>query len=113
VLPRLWFRRGPSRWTPSQAAAFRAICNQRAVPVWGPPGTGKTHFLTTAILALAEAHRRAGRPFRVLVTAFTHAAIENVLRKTVRVDARSRRRIAGGGGQSQSVAQASTAVESR
>ncbi|MCL4202286.1 MAG: UvrD-helicase domain-containing protein [Pirellulaceae bacterium] len=70
-------------WTPSQAAAFRAICNQRVVPVWGPPGTGKTHFLTTAILALAEAHRRAGRPFRVLVTAFTHAAIENVLRKTV------------------------------
>jgi DNA replication ATP-dependent helicase Dna2 len=69
-------------WTPSQADAFDAICNQRTVPVWGPPGTGKTHFLTTAILALAEAHRRTGRPFRVLVTAFTHAAIENVLRKT-------------------------------
>ncbi|MCH5372756.1 MAG: AAA family ATPase, partial [Planctomycetes bacterium] len=72
-------------WTPSQADAFRAICNHRAVPVWGPPGTGKTHFLATAILALADAHARAKRPFRVLVTAFTHAAIENVLRKTARL----------------------------
>ena len=24
--------------------------------VWGPPGTGKTHFLALAILALAAAH---------------------------------------------------------
>lgn len=70
-------------WTPSQTEAFHAICRQRVVPVWGPPGTGKTHFLTSAIRALAEAHQQSGRPFRVLVTAFTHAAIENVLRKTV------------------------------
>src|SRR5262249_41953149 len=41
----------------------------------------KTHFLATAIVALAAAHARAGQPFRVLVTAFTHAAIENLLRK--------------------------------
>jgi DNA replication ATP-dependent helicase Dna2 len=70
-------------WTPSQTDAFHAICRQRVVPVWGPPGTGKTHFLTTAIRALADAHQQTNRPFRVLVTAFTHAAIENVLRKTV------------------------------
>ncbi len=70
-------------WTPSQTEAFHAICRQRVVPVWGPPGTGKTHFLTTAIRALADSHQQNGRPFRVLVTAFTHAAIENVLRKTV------------------------------
>ncbi|MCU0872326.1 MAG: UvrD-helicase domain-containing protein, partial [Pirellulaceae bacterium] len=67
--------------TESQAEAFRQICQRRVVPVWGPPGTGKTHFLATAILALAAAHARAGKPFRVLVTAFTHAAIENLLRK--------------------------------
>ncbi len=67
--------------TDSQAEAFRRICQQRATPVWGPPGTGKTHFLAAAILALAAAHARAGKPFRVLVTAFTHAAIENLLRK--------------------------------
>ena len=67
--------------TESQAEAFRQICQRRVVPVWGPPGTGKTHFLAAAILALAAAHARAGKPFRVLVTAFTHAAIENLLRK--------------------------------
>lgn len=68
--------------TPSQLEAYRTIRQQRLVPVWGPPGTGKTHFLAAMILGLSEAHAQAGRPFRVLVTAFTHAAIENVLRKT-------------------------------
>jgi len=67
--------------TESQQKAFQAICQQRVVPVWGPPGTGKTHFLAAAVLALASAHARTGKPFRVLATAFTHAAIENLLRK--------------------------------
>ena len=67
--------------TPSQAAAYQTLGQRRVLPVWGPPGTGKTHFLAAVILGLAEAHARAGRPFRVLVTAFTHAAIENLLRK--------------------------------
>jgi hypothetical protein len=70
-------------FTPSQCEAFRAICGQRTTAVWGPPGTGKTHFLAAAIVALAQAHTRAGSPFRVLVTAFTHAAIENLLRQIV------------------------------
>ncbi|NDC64427.1 MAG: hypothetical protein EBZ59_10705, partial [Planctomycetia bacterium] len=65
--------------TPSQAHAFRELRRRRVLAVWGPPGTGKTHFLATAVVALAEAHARAGLPFRVLVTAFTHNAIENVL----------------------------------
>jgi hypothetical protein len=68
-------------FTDSQARAFREIRRRKVVAVWGPPGTGKTHFLATAILGLAEAHARAGKPFRVLVTAFTHNAIENVLEK--------------------------------
>ena len=68
-------------FTPSQERAYEAICRQRATAVWGPPGTGKTHFLASAILGLASAHARAGQPFRVLVTAYTHAAIENLLRK--------------------------------
>jgi hypothetical protein len=67
--------------TGSQQAAYRAIRGRKAVAAWGPPGTGKTHFLATVILGLADAHARAGRPFRVLVTAFTHAAIQNLLRK--------------------------------
>ncbi len=68
-------------FTPSQRDAYDAIRRQRVTAVWGPPGTGKTHFLATAILGLAAAHAAAGKPFRVLVTAYTHAAIENLLRK--------------------------------
>ncbi len=71
-------------FTPSQAEAWQAIRSQRVTAVWGPPGTGKTHFLASTILGLAEAHAQAGKPFRVLVTAFTHAAIENLLRKISR-----------------------------
>jgi MoxR-like ATPase len=72
---------GSLHFTPSQRAAYRGIARQRVTAVWGPPGTGKTHFLAATILGLAAAHARAGRPFRVLVTAYTHAAIENLLRK--------------------------------
>jgi hypothetical protein len=76
---------GGLAFTPSQHEAYRAICDQRVTAVWGPPGTGKTHFLASAVVGLAAAHARAGRPFRVLVTAFTHAAIENLLRKIAEV----------------------------
>jgi hypothetical protein len=68
-------------FTTSQLAAYREIRVRKLLAVWGPPGTGKTHFLATAIIGLAHAHIRASRPFRVLVTAFTHAAIENLLEK--------------------------------
>lgn len=67
--------------TRSQQDAYQAVYERRVVPVWGPPGTGKTHFLAATILALLTAHERAGLPCRVFVTAYTHAAIENLLRK--------------------------------
>ena len=69
------------RFTPSQRTAYDAICKQRVTAVWGPQGTGKTHFVVWAMVGLAAAHASAGKPFRVLVSAFTHAAIENLLRK--------------------------------
>ncbi len=68
-------------FTPSQREAYRAMGRQPVTAVWGPPGTGKTHFLASTIVGLARANADAGRPFRVLVSAFTHAAIENLLRK--------------------------------
>jgi hypothetical protein len=67
--------------TDSQRAAYREIRRRRVVAAWGPPGTGKTHFLASAILGLADAYAALGKNFRVLITAFTHAAIENLLRK--------------------------------
>ncbi len=70
--------------TPSQRTAFLALRRHSEVVVWGPPGTGKTHFIGATVAAMAAAHEAEGRPFRVLVTAFTHAAIEHVCRSIAR-----------------------------
>ena len=67
--------------TTSQRAAFAGLMGHDVQLVWGPPGTGKTHFLATSILCLVEAARRAQRPLRILLTAFTNAAIDNLLAK--------------------------------
>ncbi|WP_067051216.1 bifunctional RecB family nuclease/DEAD/DEAH box helicase [Methanofollis ethanolicus] len=62
--------------TPSQRAAFAQIMENRLTLVWGPPGTGKTHFLAETIQTTARARTR---PLRIAVSALTHAAIENLL----------------------------------
>ncbi len=72
---------GPGRFTPSQDRAFHHVLTNRLTLVWGPPGTGKTHFLATAILSLVRARRAHKERIRVGVSAFTHAAIENLLVK--------------------------------
>lgn len=76
---------GPS----SQAYAGRSDLNEsqnKAVEVslassltclWGPPGTGKTH---TIVVLLQELLQDLGER-RILVTAPTHNAVDNVLRK--------------------------------
>ena len=65
--------------TASQQAALRHLLSRRLTLVWGPPGTGKTTFLAKGLLALGRARAAAGLPMRVMVSALTHAAIENVL----------------------------------
>ncbi len=80
--------------TRSQLDAFEGIVDHGLRLVWGPPGTGKTHFLALAVLCLAEAHRAAGKPFRTLLTAFTHTAIDNALRKAAELQ-RERRIVRG------------------
>lgn len=65
--------------TASQQAALRHLLDHRLTLVWGPPGTGKTTFLAKGLLALGRARAAAGRPTRILVSALTNAAIENVL----------------------------------
>ena len=69
--------------TPSQAAALSTIARSRVTAIWGPPGTGKTHFLAALALGLCGAPRR--RPLRILISAMTHAAIDNLLRMIVRI----------------------------
>ncbi|MFH0824035.1 MAG: AAA domain-containing protein, partial [Pseudomonadota bacterium] len=67
-------------FTPSQFRAFAGgLLKRRSTLVWGPPGTGKTHFLAHAILCMIMSRREAGKPFRVGITAFTNSAINNVL----------------------------------
>ncbi|MCP4349085.1 MAG: AAA family ATPase [Desulfobacterales bacterium] len=66
-------------FTKSQNKAFRQFLTNRLTLVWGPPGTGKTHFLAKAVLCMAEACKQENRQLRVAITAFTHAAIENLL----------------------------------
>jgi len=74
------------RLTPSQEGAFCHVLDNTLTLVWGPPGTGKTHFIAITILCLLESHRTAGKPFRILLSAFTHAAIENCLKKLLELN---------------------------
>lgn len=43
--------------TSAQNDILQAVLRQKLTCVWGPPGTGKTHFLAHLILLLLESHR--------------------------------------------------------
>lgn len=47
----------------------------------GPPGTGKTHLIACMLIALILEAAESGRPLRLVVSALTHQAIDNVLLK--------------------------------
>lgn len=64
---------------PTQWQAWEDALTHRARLIWGPPGTGKSRTVRAIVVgAVLEAHR-AKRPLRVLVSAFTYNAIDNVL----------------------------------
>jgi predicted RecB family nuclease len=64
-----------------QQAAWRGVFKEPVTLLWGPPGTGKTHTVAHMLIGYALAAKRNNQPIRVLVTAFTHHAITNVLNK--------------------------------
>ena len=65
----------------SQQEAFvAALAADPITLVQGPPGTGKTHVLARIVSALAA------RGLRVLVTAYTHRAVNNALRMVAAAD---------------------------
>lgn len=51
----------------------------------GPPGTGKTHLLVWTLIALLAHAKCLNRSLKILVTAQTHQAIDQILRKIAKV----------------------------
>lgn len=94
----LWLRgleiameRAPYPFLPAQQKAWTDIASFRLSLLLGPPGTGKTFILSWMILgymvACMEYNQRKSietkRTCRILISAFTKTAIENVLRDIV------------------------------
>ncbi|KAL8992132.1 MAG: hypothetical protein Q9169_007346, partial [Polycauliona sp. 2 TL-2023] len=63
----------------SQNKALQAALDGDLVCLWGPPGTGKTHTVAVILEELLKDPQR-----RILVTAPTHNAVDNVMRKFLR-----------------------------
>lgn len=64
---------------PTQWQAWQDTLTHRARLIWGPPGTGKSRTVRTMVVGAILEALAAGRPLRVLITAFTYNAIDNVL----------------------------------
>lgn len=69
----------PHGLTRAQREVVGEFLSERMFVLQGPPGTGKSHTLGFAALARALALTTPARPFRVLVCAKTHAAVEVAL----------------------------------
>lgn len=69
--------RQSSHLNASQNSAVEAALCEPLTCLWGPPGTGKTETIVEMIRALQENYPDA----RVLVTAPTHAAVDNAMRR--------------------------------
>ena len=82
---REWLREfGPvSGLNPTQRQALGLPFRHRLSLIEGPPGTGKTHLLGWILIALVYRAREAGRGLRIVVSALTHQAIDQVLKKVV------------------------------
>ena len=64
---------------PSQWSAWENALSHRAWLIWGPPGTGKTRTARAVIVGAMLEAQAGNRPLRVLITAATYTAINNLL----------------------------------
>ena len=69
----------PHGLTQAQREVISGFLADRVLVLQGPPGTGKSHTLGFATIARALALATPARPFRVMVCAKTHAAVEIAL----------------------------------
>lgn len=67
------------RLNQSQNEAIRLALNSSFLCLWGPPGTGKTETIVEMICALQTADESA----RLLITAPTHNAVDNLMRRYI------------------------------
>lgn len=69
----------PNGLTGAQSEVIGGFIKDRVLVLQGPPGTGKSHTLGFATLSRALALATPTRPFRVMVCAKTHSAVEIAL----------------------------------
>ena len=74
--PRVQPRADLSELNASQRSAVVEALNGPVTCIWGPPGTGKTHTIVSIIREILSDKEQ-----RLLVTAPTHNAVDNVMRK--------------------------------
>jgi len=65
--------------TPTQWDAWYRSLTSRLQLIWGPPGTGKSRTLRAIVLGMLYAGFKLQRSFRILVSASTYTALDNVL----------------------------------
>ena len=69
------------RLNDSQKEAFSSALTRNLTLIWGPPGTGKSRTLRAIVKGAALDAAEEQKPLRVLVTAFTYRALDEVLLK--------------------------------
>ena len=73
---------GEIGFSESQEKAMRNLFEKNITLLLGPPGSGKTDFIARAVLTLCGYYKeKFGKKLSVLVTANSHAAINNILEK--------------------------------
>ncbi|RIB26034.1 hypothetical protein C2G38_2164525 [Gigaspora rosea] len=75
--------------SPSQKEIAAVILDKRLQIVWGPPGSGKTHFLALFVTWYLSAFKpkpiENNKNFMIGITAFTRSAIDNLLERIATV----------------------------
>lgn len=66
---------------PLQKEALMLPFRENIGLIEGPPGTGKTHLLVWTLAAMAAKAKSVNHPIKILVTAQTHEAIDQILKK--------------------------------
>ncbi len=70
------------KFSDSQMIAFKHLFERKLTVLVGPPAAGKTDFIARSIITLSRYYKeKEGRNLKVMVSAMSHSATENVLIK--------------------------------